>query len=151
MGLIARYTQQKPGKLKLNREQLIGLIQSDAKFLDERADIAEYICSLDTNQPMDEKEIRAGYERFKAEKKIRELGAIAHKHGLNAGALQAFVEDVLLRRIFDGENLSDLMAPLELGWKARTQKELLLMEELAPLLRRLAQGREISGLSAYEQ
>jgi type I restriction enzyme R subunit len=30
----------------MNREQLIGLIQSDAKFIDERDDIAEYIRSL---------------------------------------------------------------------------------------------------------
>jgi len=43
------------------------------------------------------------------------------------------------------------MAPLELGWKERTQAELALMEDLAPLLHKLAQGREISGLSAYEQ
>jgi type I restriction enzyme R subunit len=151
MGLIARYTQEKPGKLTLNREQLIGLIQSDAKFLDEREEIAEYIRSLEANQPLDEKDIRAGYGQFKAEIKTLEMTAIADKHGLNAGALQAFVDDVLRRRIFDGENLSDLMAPLELGWKARTQKELALMEDLGPLLHKLAQGREISGLSAYEQ
>jgi type I restriction enzyme R subunit len=150
MGLIARYTQ-KPGKLTLNREQLIGLIQSDAKFLDEREDITEYIRNLEANQPLEEKEIRAGYERFKAEKKTREMAAIADKHGLDAAALQAFVDEVLRRRIFDGEQLSDLMAPLELGWKARTQKELELMEDLGPLLHKFAHGREISGLSAYEQ
>ena len=55
------------------------------------------------------------------------------------------------RMIFDGEQLGDLLAPLGLGWKARTRKELALMEELIPLLHKLAQGREISGLSAYEQ
>lgn len=43
------------------------------------------------------------------------------------------------------------MAPLELGWKARTQKELALMEELTPLLHKLARGREIAGLAAYEE
>ena len=58
---------------------------------------------------------------------------------------------MLRRRIFDGDNLSDLMAPLGLGWKARTQRELALMEDLGPLLHKLAHGREISGLSAYEQ
>jgi type I restriction enzyme R subunit len=42
------------------------------------------------------------------------------------------------------------MAPLELGWKARAQAETALMKELAPLLTKRAQGREISGLSAYE-
>ena len=52
--------------------------------------------------------------------------------------------------IFDGEALSDLMAPLELGWKARAQAETALMAELVPLLTKRAQGRDISGLSAYE-
>ena len=54
------------------------------------------------------------------------------------------------RMIFDGEQLSDLLAPLGLGWKERTKKELALMEDLVPLLKKLAQGREISGLAAYE-
>jgi type I restriction enzyme R subunit len=66
-------------------------------------------------------------------------------------SLQRFVDGILDRMIFDGEQLSDLMAPLDLGWKARTQKELALMEELHPLLAKRAQGRDISGLSAYEQ
>ena len=53
--------------------------------------------------------------------------------------------------IFDGEQLSELLAPLELGWKAHTQKELVLVDDLTPLLHKLAHGREISGLDAYEQ
>lgn len=150
MGLIARMTQQKPGKLTMNREQLIGLIQSDAKFLDEREDIAEYIRGLPVGEALDENAIRSGYERFKEEKKTRELKQIAARHKLDAAALQAFVDEVLRRRIFDGEALSELMAPLGLGWKARTRAELALVEELTPLLHKLAQGREISGLSAYE-
>lgn len=150
MGLIARMTAQKPGKTTMNREQLIGLIQSDAKFIDERDDIAEYIRSLPVGGKLDEKEVRAGYERFKAEKKASELTDIATKHRLDAAALQAFVDDVLRRRIFDGESLSDLMAPLGLSWKARTKAELALVDDLTPLLHKLAQGREISGLSAYE-
>ena len=36
------------------------------------------------------------------------------------------------------------------GWKARTQKELALMGELLPLLKKRAGGREIAGLKAYE-
>ena len=46
MGLIARFSEQTPGKQKMSREQLIGLIESDAKFLDEREDITEYVRSL---------------------------------------------------------------------------------------------------------
>ena len=151
MGLIARLTQQKPGRLTMNREQLIGLIQSDARFIDEREDIAEYIRNLPLGQALDEKQIRIGFERFKAEKKTRELAGIASKHGLDAAALQGFVDDILRRRIFDGERLSELMEPLGLGWKARTRAELALVKDLAPLLHKLAQGREISGLGAYEQ
>ena len=66
-------------------------------------------------------------------------------------ALQDFVDAILDRMIFDGEKLSDLLAPLELGWKARTQAELALMKDLHPLLAKRANGREISGLRAYEQ
>jgi type I restriction enzyme R subunit len=151
MGLIAKMTQAPEGKRTMNREQLIGLIQADAKFIDERDDIAEYIRSLPVDQPLEEKDIKAGYDAFKGEKKVAELAAIATAHGLNVAALQGFVDEILRRRIFDGDALRDLMAPLGLGWKARTQKELALMEALTPLLHRLAESREISGLSVYEQ
>lgn len=151
MGLIARYSQATPGKQKMSREQLVGLIQSDAKFLNEREDIAAYIGTLKVGEGLDEKAIRDGYKRFKAERDAQELAAIASKHRLVSAALQRFVDGVLMRMIFDGEQLSDLMAPLELGWKARTRAELALMGELLPLLMKRAQGREISGLSAYEQ
>ena len=151
MALIARYSQQTPGKQKMSREQLIGLIQSDAKFMDERDDIADYIGTLEAGKGLDEKTIRAGFERFKAEKHARQLAAIADQHGLERAALQSFVDNILRRMIFDGEQLSDLLAPQGLGWKARTQKELALMEDLIPMLQKLAQGREISGLGVYEQ
>ena len=52
--------------------------------------------------------------------------------------------------IFDGDQLSDLLAPLKLGWKVRTKTELALMDELMPLLHQLAKGQEISGLKVYE-
>ena len=66
-------------------------------------------------------------------------------------ALQGFVDTILQRMIFDGEALTDLMEPLGLNWKARRVKELDLMADLMPLLLKRAAGREISGLSAYEQ
>jgi type I restriction enzyme R subunit len=100
---------------------------------------------------LDEKAIKAGYERFKADKHARQLAAIAEKHALDKDALQSFVDTILRRLVFDGDALSDLFAAQQLGWKARTQKELALMEDLIPLLKKLAGGREISGLGAYEQ
>ena len=150
MGLIAKFSEQGPGKTTMTRDELIGLISADAKFIDERDDIAAYIGTLQAGEGLSEAAIREGYSRFKAEKSAAELAAIAARHGLAPAALQAFVDGILERMIFDGEHLGDLLAPLELGWKARSQAELALMAELLPLLNRRAGGREISGLSAYE-
>jgi len=151
MALIARFSLQPPGKQKMSREQLIGLIQSDAKFMNEREDIAAYIATLKAGEGLSEPAIRDGYTRFKAEKDAAELATIAANHGLAVAALQGFVDGILDRMIFDGEQLSELYAPYELGWKERTRKELHLMEDCAPYLTKRAQGRDISGLSAYEQ
>ena len=150
MGLIARFSAKGPGKSKMTREELIGLISADAKFMNERDDIAEYIGTLKAGEGLSETAIRDGYTRFKEEKNARELAAIAARHGLATAALQAFVDRILERMIFDGERLSDLMAPLDLGWKARTQAELAFIDDLCPLLNKRAGGRDISGLSAYE-
>ena len=150
MGLIAKFSEKGPGKSKMTREQLIGLISADAKFMNERDDIAEYIGTLKAGEGLSDTAIRGGYTRFKAEKNAKELAAIAQKHGLTAAALQTFVDAIFERMIFDGEHLSDLMAPLGFGWKARSQAELALMEDLLPLLTKRAGGRNISGLSAYE-
>ena len=150
MGLIAKFSEKGPGKSKMTREELIGLISADAKFMNERDDIAEYIGTLKAGEGLSETAIREGYTRFKAEKDAKELAAIAARHGLATAALQTFVDGILDRMIFDGEQLSDLMAPLDLGWKARTQAELALMVDLHPLLTKGAGDRDISGLSAYE-
>jgi len=150
MGLIARFSEKGPGKSKMTREELIGLISADAKFMNERDDIAEYIGTLKAGEGLSEAAIRDGYTRFKAEKNAQELAAIAAKHGLDAAALQSFVDGILDRMIFDGDKLSDLYAPYDLGWKERTHKETTLMEDCAPYLVKRAGGRDISGLSAYE-
>lgn len=84
------------------------------------------------------------------EKNNRALAALARKYGLEILDLKAFVEDIISRMIFDGEKLTDLLAPLDLSWKERRVKELALMEDLVPQLKKLAQGREISGLASYE-
>lgn len=151
MGLITRYSEGAPGKQKMSRAELIGLIQSDAKFMDEREDIAAYINTLQAGEGLSEKAIRDGYSRFKAEKSAAELAGIAGKHALATEALQGFVDTILQRMIFDGGALTDLMEPLGLNWKARRVKELDLMADLMPVLLKRAAGREISGLSAYEQ
>ncbi|MET3156842.1 type I restriction endonuclease subunit R [Bradyrhizobium diazoefficiens] len=150
MKLIANFSAKKPGKATMSREQLIGLIAADSKFVDERDAITEYVRSLRPGEGLDESAIRAGYLKFKAQKAARELADLATIHGLPAAAIQNFVDGILSRRIFDGEQLTELLAPLDLGWKARTQKELALMTDLVPILKKRAGSREISGLKAYE-
>jgi type I restriction enzyme, R subunit len=150
MGLIARYTQNKPSKQKMTREQLIGVLGSSANLMEEREDIVDYINMLEVGKGLNEQEIREGYQQFKAEKIAEELAAIAKKNGLEVSALQQFTDSIINRMIFDGDKLSELFASLDLGWKERTKRELALMEDLTPLLKKQAEGREISGLKAYE-
>ena len=150
MGLIARFSSKGLGKSKMTREELIGLISADAKFMNERDEIAQYIGTLKAGEGLSETAIREGYNRFKAEKNAKELAAIAARHHLATDALQTFVDGILERMIFDGDQLTDLVASLDLGFKARVQAELALMKDLHPLLTKRAGGRDISGLSAYE-
>ena len=150
MALIARYAQQPVDKQKMSRAELIGLIRSDAKLMDEGEELVAYIDSLDATKPCTVQGIREEYAQYKVDQTTRTLAEMAAAHGLEAAALQTFVDGILRRMIFDGEALGDLLAPLELGWKARARKELALMEDLIPLLHKLAEGREISGLQAYE-
>lgn len=152
MGLIARYTQEPTGKnkQKMSKEQLIDLLASQANLMDEREDITAYINSLTVGEALTEADIKQGYRAFKAKRSAKELDNIANKHGIDIEALRAFVDEVLWRKVFDGEVLTELLKPLNLGWKARMSAEMALMEDLMPLLKKRAEGQEISGLSAYE-
>jgi len=150
MNLIAKYTQGTSKKQKMTRDQLIGVLSSSANLMEEREDIIDYIKTLEVGKGLNEHEIRNGFQQFKTEKIAKELNEIALKNGLELSALLKFTENIINRMIFDGEKLSELFAPLDLSWKERTQRELALMEELTPLLKKQAEGREISGLKAYE-
>ncbi|MCP1994475.1 type I restriction endonuclease subunit R [Flavobacterium sp. HSC-61S13] len=150
MNLIADSTQKKPAKQKMTKTQVISLMSANANMLDEQEDLTEYINTLDWNSGQDVNTLRKGYDTFKDDKYNKELAAIAHKHGLQTTALKSFVEKIMSRMIFDGEELTDLLQPLQLSWKERRVKELALMEDLVPQLKKIAQGREISGLAAYE-
>ncbi|MFT6653272.1 MAG: type I restriction enzyme R subunit [Marinomonas primoryensis] len=150
MALCSDYTHQKPNKESMSREQLINLLASHSNLMDKREEIIAYINTLEVGKARSVDEIKNGIEDFIDKRAKDELATIADNHGITHEALQRFVDDILDRMIFDGEKLSELLEPLELGWKARTKAELALMEKLVPLLSKLAQGREISGLAAYE-
>ena len=150
MGLISRFTQDTSEKQQMTRKELIGLLSSTANFMDERNEMISYIDTLKAGEVLNEKAIRQGYDVFKTEKFTEQLVQTSQKHGLEPQALQTFVDSIMDRMIFDGEHLSDLLAPQDLGWKERTKKELALMDDLMPLLKKLALGLDISGLGAYE-
>ena len=151
MSLISKYTQPDvPRKQKMNREQLVSLLCSNSNMMDERDDIIAYIDTLETGKGLDENAVKSGYQKFKSAKTAKELESLANKFGLEPISLQSFVDEIMGRMIFYGEKLNTLFEPLELAWIERTQKELELMEDLKPLLKKLADGRTIAGLSAYE-
>jgi len=142
---------KKPSKQNKTKEQIKSLLKSNSNLMDEGDDMSEFIDSLDWSVGQSEDELHSGFIRFKDDKYNKELAAIAHKHSLKTADLKAFVEMVMNRMIFDGEKLTDLLEPLDLSWKERRVKELALMADLVPQFKKLAQGREISGLVAYEQ
>jgi type I restriction enzyme R subunit len=149
MGLMANYTQEKP-RLKMSRGQILSLIASDAKFIDQREDLEAYLDTLTQGEGRTKEQILAGYATFKADKRSREISSIATQFGLTAQALQDFFDRTMTRMILDGDLLTDLMEPLGLGWKDRANQEFALMQQLIPLLNKETAGREISGLAAYE-
>jgi type I restriction enzyme R subunit len=150
MNLIADSTQKKPAKQKMTKAQVISLLSANSNLMEEQEDLSEYINGLDWNSGQNVESLRKGYDIFKDDKYNKELAVIAHKHGLQTVDLKTFVEKIMSRMIFDGEKLTDLLTPLDLSWKERRVKELALMEDLVPQLNKLAEGRHISGLSAYE-
>jgi type I restriction enzyme R subunit len=150
MSLIADSTQQKPSKQKMTKAQVIQLLKSNANLMDEEEDLTDFIEQVDWTTGQTTEELKQNFETYKVEKYDKELAAIANTHGLQTADLKSFVEKIMSRMIFDGEKLTDLLEPLELSWKERRTKELALMEDLVPQLKKLAQGREISGLAAYE-
>ena len=151
MKLVTAFQARPAGKVTMSRDELVGLIAADSKFLGEREDITEYIMGLKADGGLDESAIRAGYEAFKEKKAARDISDLADRQGLSAASLQAFVDGILARKIFDGEALTELLAPLDLGWKERAHKEQALMSELVPILKKRSGGRDISGLRAYEE
>lgn len=150
MNLIADSTQKKPAKQKMTKSQVISLLKSNSNLMDEEEDLTEYINSLDWESGQDVETLRKGYDTFKDDKYNKEIASIANKHGIQTADLKKFIDKIMSRMIFDGEKLTDLLAPLDLNWKERRVRELALMEDLVPQLKKLAQGREISGLAAYE-
>ena len=146
MALVAR--GGKPEQIKASRQQAKQLLAGDSKFEDPD-EISDYIDSLELRK-YGEKELRAGFDSFKAQRKAAELDRLSQAHALPPAAVQAFVDEILHRRLFDGDRLTDLFAAADLSWKERARREHQLMTDLKPLLVKWSNGREIAGLRAYD-
>jgi len=131
-------------------QELIANIKADAKFTDSYEDIEEYAKTIVGKNGLTIQSIKQGYVDFKKQKNANELFEISKKHNLNYDDLENFLNVTIKRMIFDSNQLRELLAPLELGWKERSRKELELVKDLLPLLKKLTGEREISGLKAYE-
>lgn len=149
MKLITQYSSQTTKK-KMTRDELVSILKANSNLMYDQEDIIAYIDSLKVGTPLTEEQIKEGFKDFKEQKIKNEISDIANKYGLEPNTLYDFVKGVYDRMIFDGDKLTDLMEPLDLSWKERTEKEELLMSDLIPLFKRLVNGREISGLAAYE-
>lgn len=149
MNLIADSTQKKPAKQIMTKPQVISLLKSNSNLMDDE-DLTEFIEQVDWSIGQTVEELKLNLVQFKDNKYNKEIADIANKHGLQTADLKKFIEKIMSRMIFDGEKLTDLLAPLDLSWKERRIKELALMEDLVPQLKKLAGDREISGLAAYE-
>ena len=150
MNLTAESIGKNPSKQKMTKEQIKSLLKSNSNLMDEEEDLSDFIDQVDWSVGQTADELKQNFETFKIEKYDKKLAEIANDHGLQTTDLKVFVEQIMGRMIFDGEKLTDLMEPLNLGWKQRSKAETALMNDLVPQLKRLAQGREISGLAAYE-
>jgi type I restriction enzyme R subunit len=151
MMLIAKYSGGETATVKMKKEQLISMLKSHSNLSAEQEEMIDYINSLEMGVPLKEEDIKQGYATFKNTKNSTELNDIAKKHNLAVNSLSKFADKIINRCIFDGEDLTDLFAPLELGWKTRGNKEQALMQELSPLLRKIANGKKISGLEVYDE
>ena len=105
----------------MTKAQVISLLKSNSNLMDEEEDLTEYINSLDWGSGQDVDTLRKGYVTFKDDKYNKELAAIAHNMVWQMANLKAFVEMVMSRMIFDGENLTDLLEPLDLSWKVNAE------------------------------
>ena len=149
MKLIAQYSNQS-SKQKMTHGQLIGLLTANSNLMDQKEDVVEYVHTLKPGGGLSEREIRYGFNNFKDQKFKKNIENIANKHDLTSKSLYEFVENTMNRMIFDGDKLSDLMKLFDLNWKDRTEKEEALMRDLIPLFKKHSEGREISGLAAYD-
>lgn len=150
MKLIAQYTGS-TAKSKMTKDELVAMIASDPKFMDDVDDLTAYINSLTVGVAINEQDIKTGYEEFKKQRIIKKQEDIAKTHGVDLVGLQKLIEITIDLSRFDSDLLLDLLLALGLPFGGRMKKQMALMQDLIPLLKQMAGNQEIWGLKAYEE
>lgn len=140
MGLIAKFTQNKPSKQKMTREQLINLLSSSANLMEEQEDIVAYINSLEEGKGRSVTEIQEGYQEFKEEKSAAALAAVAQKYGLETAALQRFVDGIMSRMIFARRTTKRFVSALRTGLERPHKKRTPFNGRLNPSIKKTGPG-----------
>lgn len=150
MSLISRYTfGDAENKEEMTKERLISLLRSYSNLLDERDDIADYVETLKVGMKLNEDDIKEGYKKFKENKRNEALRAIAGEFNIDERKVIDLANDTLRQMSFRGDMLDGLFDE-SLNWKERAAREDALMKKLIPVIKRMAEGNNIRGLSAYD-
>ena len=150
MRLIADAVNEPKGIEKATKEQIVSLIQSDAKFMDDSQYLRKYIDTLKPGTKTTKERIKNGFEKFKDEQILDEFKNIAKKHGIEFALLKTVVENVCERGALRSDELDKLLERLPLSWKEREKTRMHIVRELGPVFKKMIPGQQIGGLEVYE-
>lgn len=149
MKLLAKYTDTHHEKVKITKEQLLEILAGSVDLMKEREYLKAFIEEeLKQGSGMSEMEIRAKYKAFKDKRFTQQIAALAQEYGIDASALEAFVNETVKLRRIDEEVLRELLSHIG-SWKQRKAAKEGLLVKLAPLFSLLTGGNTIEGLNAY--
>ena len=151
IGLMSEFTQATTNNSKVSKERIIEMLTSTSNLMGDSQDIKDFMDSIKKGDKLSPDDIKANFDDFRKQQNNKLLVAIASKHDIKAESLSLFVVHTIKRMTLDAEKLSDLIEPLELGWKDGAKKETEIMNELIPVLDKLAEGNEIAGIKLYQE
>ena len=151
MRLLAKYTDTHLEQVKLTKDQLLDILASSVDLMDERDYLRTFIEEeLTQGSGLSEAEIRRLYEEFKHRRFDQQVAALALEFAIDPDALAQFVNETILLRRIDENELRNLLSNIN-GWKQRMAAKENLLVRLAPIFTLRTGGVTIEVLSAYIQ
>ncbi len=138
-------------KFKGSKEKFLKYINSYSNFMEDKEDLTAYVHSLSLNTPLTYESIKEGFYEFKDSKNNEEIESIALKFSIEKEKLKAFIDITITRMVFEDNNLEDLFSHLNLNMFDIDDKKTALMKDLLPLLKKLTNGKTISGINIYKE